>query len=310
MFRRLLFSCANVLPGVGLDRALGDPGGRWHPVALFGRYVGALQQRLWADARLHGVALCAMSVVPPVAATWLLWRRFPRLSNALALATALGGTTLERTGLQVAAALEREDVEAAREWVPWLCSRDPQSLDADGIARATVESLAENVSDAVIASLFWSAFGAPMVVLHRCTNTLDAMVGYRNERYRNFGWACAKLDDALAFLPARLCAALFVADSFLQGRGRAAVRAWREDAPAHPSPNAGPVEATAAAALGVRLGGATQYAHGVEHRPVLGRGRPPGPRDVRAAVRLIRRTQCAAVGISVAVGAFMARSGA
>ncbi|AZA11851.1 adenosylcobinamide-phosphate synthase CbiB [Corynebacterium gerontici] len=310
VFRRLLFSCANVLPGVALDRAVGDPGGAWHPVAVFGRYAGALEQRLWADDRARGAVFCALSVAPPVAASWWVWRRFPHLSNAAALAVALGGTTLERTGVKVAHDLERGDVEAARAWVPWLCSRDPHSLDADGIARATVESLAENVSDAAVASLFWSAFGAPWVVLHRCANTLDAMVGYRNERYRNFGWACAKLDDALAFIPARLCAALFVAASFPEGRGREAIRAWREDASAHPSPNAGPVEATAAAALGVCLGGATRYAHGVEQRPVLGRGRAPRAGDVRAAVRLIRRTQWCAVGVSVALGALVARSGA
>ncbi|GGG71333.1 cobalamin biosynthesis protein CobD [Corynebacterium pelargi] len=310
MLHRLLSSCANIVPGVVVDRLIGDPGGSAHPVAIFGTYANFLKSRMWADSKLRGLAFWLAAVSPPVAATTFAWRRWPRSTNALVLAFCLGGTTLERTGLKVASDLSRGDVEAARYWVPWLCSRDSQRLDADGIARATVESLAENVSDAVVASLCWSVAGAPAVVLHRAANTLDAMVGYRNERYANFGWASAKLDDALAFIPARLSAATFVLLASFKKRGGAAIRAWQRDAPSHPSPNAGPVEATAAAALGVQLGGATEYAHGVEMRPILGTGRAPGPNDVKAAVRLIRRAQLVAAAAAVALGACVARSGA
>lgn len=135
----------------------------------------------------------------------------------------------------MARALAHGDTATARTLVPWLCSRDPNKLDEQGIARATVESLAENTSDATIAPLVWSVFGAPAVVGHRCVNTLDAMVGYKNERYSEFGWAAAKLDDVLAYVPARVTAVVHVGAAAVMGRGRSAVRAWREDAPSTPA---------------------------------------------------------------------------
>ena len=218
----------------------------------------------------------AACVLPPTLVVAGVAKRAPRLATAVALWAALGGTSLERTGMRMAQALGSGDEDAARGWVPWLCSRDPERLDAPGMARAAVESVAENTSDAAIAPLVWAAVaGAPGVVAHRCVNTLDAMVGYRNERYRNFGWAAAKLDDAMAWVPARLTAVVHTGFAALHGRGGAALRAWRDDAPSHPSPNAGPVEATA------------------EKRPYLGEGPAPTVQTVREAVRLSRWTQLA-----------------
>src|SRR5699024_4113897 len=128
-------------------------------------------------------------VIPPVVVSAAAYRRWPATTTAVTLWACLGGSLLERTGNRMADHLEADRVEQARGLVPWLCSRDPELLDAPGIARATVESLAENTSDAAIASLFWAGVaGAPGVVAHRCINTLDAMVGYRNDRYRDFGW--------------------------------------------------------------------------------------------------------------------------
>lgn len=297
-------SLLGLTAGVVADRLIPDPNNKWHPVAVFGRYAGWLEDRLYQPSKFAGVGYVVACVLPPVAGTWLLAQRYPHLTLAVALWVALGGTTLERTGENMAAALESGNLDAAREIVPWLCSRDPSVLDADDIARATVESLAENTSDAAIAPLCWAIAGAPGVALHRTVNTLDAMVGYKNDRYQEFGWAAAKLDDVLAFSPARLTAALHVGYATVCGRGGEAIRAWRYDAPSHPSPNAGPVEATAAAAIGVQLGGATVYPHGVELRPVLGEGTAPTIGSIRKAVRLSRVTQMGAV---VLVGLLLAR---
>lgn len=209
---------------------------------------------------------------------------------------ALGGTTLARTGRDMADRLEAGELSGAREVLPSLCGRDPEVLDADGLARAAVESIAENTSDATVAPLVWGAIaGVPGVLGYRAINTLDAMIGYRNERYRNFGWAAARVDDLANLLPARVSGALTVALAPLAGgRPGDAWRAWRRDARSHPSPNAGVAEATMAGALGVALGGRTAYRHGVEMRPVLGSGRTPQVPDLRRAVRLSNGVQLAA----------------
>ena len=292
------------IAGVVADRLIPDPGNTWHPVAIFGRYASWLEQKLYKPTKGAGIRYVAVCVLPPVVGAWLAAKNYPRLSLAMSLWAALGGTTLERTGEKMADTLEAQDLAAARELVPWLCSRDPNALDANDIARATVESLAENTSDAAIAPLCWALAGAPGVVLHRVVNTLDAMVGYKNSRYEDFGWAAAKLDDVLAVIPARLTALLHVGYAAVYGRGGQALRAWRFDAPSHPSPNAGPVEATAAAALGVQLGGTTVYSHGVELRPVLGSGEAPTSDSIRKAVRLSKLTQ---LGAAVLVGMLLVK---
>ncbi|MCX7444196.1 CobD/CbiB family cobalamin biosynthesis protein [Corynebacterium sp. P7003] len=289
-----------LLAGAVADRVIPDPP-RGHPVAVYGTGATRLEKHCYRDSRVAGCVYLVAAVAPLVAVTAAASRRAPGVTLAVCLWGALGGTMLERTGTRMADALERGDTDTARALVPWLCSRDPELLDAGGMTRAAVESLAENTSDAAIAPLVWAAVGgAPAVVAHRAVNTLDAMVGYRNTRYRNFGWAAARADDVLAWIPARVTALVHTGLAAAVGRGGEAVRAWREDAPAHPSPNAGIVEATAAAALGVRLGGPTVYAHGTEDRPILGTGREPDVRALRDAVRLSRRTQAIVVA-----GAFL-----
>ncbi|HEX5568678.1 MAG TPA: CobD/CbiB family cobalamin biosynthesis protein, partial [Streptomyces sp.] len=186
--------------------------------------------------------------------------------------------------------------------LPRLCGRDPRALDADGIARAVVESVAENTSDAVVGALVWGAVGgAPGLAGFRAVNTLDAMVGHRSPRYRRFGWASARLDDVVGWPGARLTALLAV----LAGpEPREARRAWRADAHRHPSPNAGVVEAAFAGALGVRLGGTLSYGGRVEHRPPLNTaGRPAGAADIERAVRLSRRVGALALAVCAAAGA-------
>ncbi|MFG2130085.1 cobalamin biosynthesis protein [Streptomyces sp. NPDC048751] len=286
------------------DLLLGDPR-RGHPVAAFGRAAGAVERVLWRDHRGWGAlhtAVCVGGVAALGAMAEKAVRRSPAGSvvlTACATWAVVGGTTLGREARAVGRALEAGDIEGARARLPHLCGRDPQALDADGIARAVVESVAENTSDAVVGALVWGAVGGvPGLLAFRAVNTLDAMVGHKSARYRRFGWASARLDDLAGWPGARLTAVLAAAAG---DDPRGAVRAWREDADKHPSPNAGPVEASFAGALGVRLGGTLSYGGRVEHRPVLnGEGRAVATGDIERAARLSRRVGLLALGVCVA----------
>lgn len=297
-----------MLVGFVLDEVFGDPS-HGHPVAGFGRLTGAVERRLYRDSRSAGAGLVGVMVGSVVVLGAVADRRPTGMAGvavtAAATWVALGGTSLCRVGDAVAEALEAGDIDAARALIPSLCGRDPNSLDEAGLCRAALESIAENTSDATVGPLVWGAVaGVPGVLGYRAVNTLDAMVGYRNQRYRNFGWAAARLDDLANLLPARLAGSLLVT---LGGAPRRTIAAWRRDSGAHPSPNAGVVEAGFAGALGVQLGGRTVYPHGVEVRPTLGSGPAPGPADLRAAVNLSRRVQRATVLTCVAVA--LARPG-
>lgn len=298
----MIFKHASALAlGMLADRIIPDPRTN-HPVALFGNYASWLERKLYRDSKPAGAAYVAACVIPPTIATAFLAKKAPNISLVLALWASLGGTTLQHTAARMAEDLDAGNLDAARTWVPWLCSRDPKSLDAAGMARATVESVAENTSDAIVAPIVWSLLGAPGVIAHRCVNTLDAMVGYRNERYSEFGWTAAKLDDLMGWAPAQLTSLIHTGFAATAGRGEEALHSWIHDAPNHPSPNAGPVEATAAAALGVQLGGETTYEYGVEQRPVLGQGPAPSTATIRKAVRLSMMVQGVAGGVVAAAG--------
>ncbi|MGW0312867.1 cobalamin biosynthesis protein [Streptomyces flavidovirens] len=289
------------------DLVLGDPR-RGHPVAAFGRAAGAVESLLWRDHRGWGAAhtlVCAGGAAGAAALASRAVRRSPAAALALTAAATwavVGGTSLGREARAVGSALEAGDIEVARERLPHLCGRDPQSLDAQQIARAVVESVAENTSDAVVGALVWGAVGGvPGLVAFRAINTLDAMVGHKSAKYRRYGWASARLDDVAGWPGARLTAALAAVAAVSGGDPRGAVRAWRADAAKHPSPNAGPVEASFAGALGVRLGGTLSYAGRVEHRPVLNAaGRPVGVPDIERAARLSRRVGALALVTAVA----------
>ncbi|SUA42857.1 cobalamin biosynthesis protein [Nocardia africana] len=279
-------------------------------MALFGTAAAALESAWYRDARTAGVVheiVLVGGVVALSAGAQIAGRAGLGTVVTTAVGTwiALGGTTLARTGRDMADRLEAGELNSAREVLPALCGRDPEVLDADGLARAAAESIAENTSDATVAPLVWGAIaGVPGVLGYRAINTLDAMVGYRNERYRNFGWAAARVDDLANLLPARVSGALTVVLApLVGGRPGDAWRAWRRDAGAHPSPNAGVAEATMAGALGVALGGRTEYRHGTEMRPVLGDGRTPQVPDLRRAVRLSNGVQLAAA-VAAAVTAY------
>jgi adenosylcobinamide-phosphate synthase len=284
-----------LLLGYLLDLLLGDPR-RGHPVAGFGHVAGRAEQRFHADSRAVGAAYTLTLVGTTAAlgsAAHRMVRHRPALDVALTAATTwavLGGASLAREAAAVHAHLERGDLAAGRDRVTHLVGRDPSRLDADGVARATVESVAENTSDAVVAPLFWGALAGPAGLLgYRAVNTLDAMVGHRSVRHRRFGWATARLDDLLNLVPARVSALLAAAAApVVAGRPGAALDTWRQHARRHPSPNAGPVEASFAGALGVVLGGTNVYAGTVEDRGALGTGRPVAPADIPRAVRLAR----------------------
>jgi adenosylcobinamide-phosphate synthase len=295
--------------GVAADAAFGDPA-RLHPVAGFGQLVSRLERRLYGDAVGRGAALVAVSLAGPLLGGVLAERaaRSRPLAGVAVTAAAtwvvLGGTSLAREGAVMAAALERGDLEAARGRLSHLCARDPSGLDGDALARATVESLAENTSDAVVAPLLWGAVaGVPGLLAYRAVNTLDAMVGYRSERYLRFGRMAARLDDAANWIPARVTGALTVlAAPLVGGSPEQAWRVLRRDGGRHPSPNAGRPEAAAAGTLGVRLGGTNVYAGHVERRPALGEGgRAPEIGDVRRAVRLGRVVGLGGAAVAVAL---------
>ncbi|WP_301546678.1 cobalamin biosynthesis protein [Gordonia sp. X0973] len=285
------------------DSAVGDPR-RWHPVAGFGRGAAALERAWWAPSRLRGACYAAVCVGFAAVAGAVLGR-LGTVGTAVAVWIALGGKSLAAVGESMADALEAGDLEVARELVPSLCGRDPAALDEAGMCRAAVESIAENTSDAAVAPLLAAAVGgAPGVLAYRAINTLDAMVGYRTERYREFGWAAARLDDAANYLPARLTGVLA---ALCGPRPRRAVAVWRRDAGSHPSPNAGVVEASFAGALALSLGGTTVYRGHTEQRPVLGDGARPSVADLRAAVRLSRRVRAAATVVAVGVAVLARR---
>lgn len=290
-----------------VDGWVGDPP-RWpHPVRWIGALVAALERLARPRARgpraelAVGAALTAATVATSAGAAWAVLRVagaiHPLLADGvtgLGMAALLARRSLADAVRSVWVPLHAGDLNLARAAVGQIVGRDTDRLDTGEVARAAIESVAENTSDGVIAPLFYALIGGlPLLVAYKAVNTLDSMIGYRNDRYLYFGRAAARLDDAANWVPARLAAlALAAAAALLHRRGARAWRAALADAPRHPSPNAGWPEAAMAGALGVRLGGTNFYGDVPSHRPVLhGTGRPPAAADLPAAVRLMQ-TAC------------------
>ena len=297
---------AGLVLGAALDQLLGDPR-RGHPVAAFGRLAAAVERRTWADRRAAGV-LHVTALVAGAAGLGVALDRGSRGRPALRLLvtaattwTVLGGRSLQREAQTLARQLAADDVVAARRQIRNLVGRDPSRLDADELARACVESVAENTSDAVVAPLLWgAAAGIPGLLAYRAVNTLDAMVGHRSPRYLRFGWAAARLDDVVNLVPARVSGLLGVGLApLVGGRPADAWRAWRRDAAQHPSPNAGVVEASFAGALGVRLGGTNVYDGVAEDRGTLGGDRAVAVADIARAARLSLLVGTASAGLTL-----------
>ena len=284
--------------GVVADRWLGEPPVRWHPVAWFGTGMGALERVMWRSSRCTGASYTAVGV----GGAWLVGvglRRAigPGPAAAVATAVAVAGRMLDAEGAAVAQLLADGDLDGARERVRSLVGRTTADIDEAGIARAVVESIAENTTDAVVAPALWAAVGgAPAVLAYRAANTLDAMVGHHTDRYERFGWASARLDDVLNLVPARVAAAAVVLRR--PNRARAVLRAVTVDAHRHPSPNSGVIEAAFAASLGLGLGGANRYGDRIEDRGRLGDGPDPTGADIVRAVQL-RRSVTLLVGAGI-----------
>ncbi|MEX0658047.1 MAG: adenosylcobinamide-phosphate synthase CbiB [Egibacteraceae bacterium] len=298
------------LGGWLVDLAGGDPR-RGHPVALYGELADRLEQRIWRDRRSAGVAYATALVAAPTLLTAAAQQHLSPRSRTLLLVAvtwaALGGRSLTREATAVGNAVAAGDLDTARRRLPALVGRDPTGLGGPELCRAAVESVAENTADAVVAPLVYAALAGPAgVVAHRCANTLDAMVGHRCARYGRFGWAAARLDDVLGWLPARATALLAAACApAVGGQPRRALAVCRRDGRAHPSPNAGRCEAAFAGALGVRLGGTNHYSDHVEVRGPHGDGPAPDPADVGRAVTLSRLVGLA--GALLAAGLIAAR---
>ena len=331
-----LLTSALILPlALALDAWLGEPR-RFHPLIGFGRLALALETRFHGDARWRGALALTLLVLPPVLITALAaGQPWSPLLDLLVLYLAIGWRSLGEHAGRVEEALCTGDLAGARGGVGMIVSRDTATLDEVGIAKATVESVLENGNDAIFGALFWCLIaGAPGAVLYRLTNTLDAMWGYRNERYRRFGWAAARLDDLLNWAPARLTALSYaLAGGYALARGdalaggnaraggdvlaegqsraggdvlaggharaggyRAALACWRAQGPGWKSPNAGPVMAAGAGSLGIQLGGPAIYHGATQVRPPLGMGRPARAEDIGRALRLIRQALAIWVG--------------
>ena len=275
-----------------LDFLVGEPR-RWHPLVGLGWYADRVEAALNPGGRggILAGGLATTLVVLPVLGVALVVSALPSpyglVAAVILLWVCIGHCSLAEHGMAVYRPLMDEDLGAARERAGMMVSRDTRGLDETAIARATTESLLENGADAIFASLFWFLVaGLPGLLLHRAVNTLDAMWGYRSERFNRFGRVAARLDDVLNWIPARLTALGYA----LAGRTRMALRCWKTQARAWESPNAGPVMAAGAGALGVQLGGRAPYHDGWRERPLLGYGEDPDALTIPAAITLIQRS--------------------
>jgi adenosylcobinamide-phosphate synthase len=279
-----------LVAGIVLDLLLGEAR-RWHPLVGFGRLAGFLERRLnRGGARLlRGAGAWMLAVLPLSLCCAVLADAAGLWLHAVLLYVCLGLRSLRDHTLPIYAALSAGDLAQARLLTARIVSRDTATANEPDLAKASAESLLENGNDAVFGTLFWFVVaGGPGAVLFRLANTLDAMWGYRNERYTLFGRFAARTDDVLNYLPARLTALSYV---LLAGAGRGrAWRCWRTQAPMWSSPNAGPVMASGAGALGVSLGGAATYDGEVEQRPALGSGPAATAADILRAWRLVSTT--------------------
>jgi adenosylcobinamide-phosphate synthase len=273
----MLLGTLDILPALllalALDAGLGDPTWLWqrvsHPVAVAGRAIEQLDRTLNRDEapdlhrRIAGAAAVSILLVASFSIGMVIHLLLIQFSwgwmiEALLMATLLAQNSLYRHVEAVARALATGSLQQARHAVRHIVGRDPESLDRPAVARAAIESLAENFADGVVAPLFWGLlFGLPGMMVYKAANTADSMIGHRTQRHEAFGWASARFDDLLNLIPARL-SGLLIAIASLRDFG-AAVDRMLKDAPRHRSPNAGWPEAAMAGALGIALAGPRTY---------------------------------------------------
>ncbi len=301
-----------LLVAVLLDTLFGDPK-RFHPLAGFGRVAFKIESFLYgaqsinnSQRRFRGVVAWSFVVLPLVALTAWLTQDSASVSliiGTLLLYVALGSQSLGQHAMAVSTALVNKDIVQARQQIQMMVSRDTEKMQDSDISRATIESVLENGNDAIFAAIFWFLIlGAPGVVLYRLANTLDAMWGYRNQRYHAFGWFAARVDDGLNWVPARLTALTYA----LVGKTRQALYCWKTQAKQWKGFNPGVVMSTGAGALGLELGGTAQYHGQAVARPVLGQGEQPNALDIKRSVQLVQRSLWLWLIVIFIVGVFYA----
>ena len=307
-----------VLGGFLLDALFGDPAWLPHPVVLMGRCISALEKQLRTalpktprGELAGGAAVAAVLPLGTLAVTGLACWAAARLHPALGLALqmlwcgqALAAKGLAQESRNVYKELAKGDLPAARRAVARIVGRDTQNLTAAGVTRAAVETVAENTSDGVIAPLLYMLLGgAPLALTYKAINTMDSMLGYKNEKYLYFGRCAAKLDDAANGLPSRLAALLWVAAAALTGNSaRGAWRIWRRDRRRHASPNSAQTESACAGALGVQLAGPAYYFGEYYDKPTIGDPlREIEPRDILRANRMMYAESLLALVLGLAV---------
>lgn len=297
----------SVIAGFVLDCLLGDPLGALHPVALIGKMIAFLEKKLRGrfpdtpKGQRSAGALMALLVVllgtlggaVPLALAWLVhpWAYF--LVSSFLCWQCFAARCLMTEAKKVTAALNGEGLEAGRRQVATLVGRDTENLTRTQVIKATVETVAENTSDGVIAPLFWMALGgAAGGLFYKSINTMDSMVGYKNERYLHFGRFAARLDDAVNYIPSRLSALAMIAGAFvLKMDGSNAFRIWKRDRRKHASPNSAQTESACAGALHIQLGGSASYFGRIVEKPTIGDpDRTPEDEDVDRACRLMYGT--------------------
>jgi adenosylcobinamide-phosphate synthase len=286
-----------------LDHLLGEPK-RWHPLVGFGALAQSVEQFFYAKiannaprrgARekelrdfISGIVAVLLLLLPlTILAYWVIrFTPYAWLFETLILYFTLGARSLNEHATKVCHALLRGKSNEARRFTSYLVSRDTSAMSEQDMSRATIESTLENGCDAVFAPLFWFLVGgAPAALFYRLANTLDAMWGYRTTRYIRFGWAAARLDDLLNFIPARLTALTYA----IVGQFTNALSCWRKQGAIWKSPNAGPVMSSGAGALKLQLGGPALYHGELQKRPMLGKGREPAGNDIMRATQLLQR---------------------
>ena len=267
-----------------LDYFLGEPR-RFHPLVGFGK-LADYTEKYFYGGRGMGVFATLVLVTPFVVLTGYIYYLFPVATSIIILYFALGGNSLQLHARSISGALKNGELFEARRRTGMIVSRDTKNLDETALSKATIESVLENGNDAIFGALFWFLIGgAPGVLCFRLVNTLDAMWGYRNERYLKFGWACARADDVMNYIPTRLTAFSYA----FGGSFRRALQAWKKQGGTWKSPNAGPVMASGAGSLGLSLGGSAVYGARTEERQVLGGGREPDADDIDRSLSLLRR---------------------
>ena len=310
--------CWAVLGGFVLDAIFGDPAWLPHPVVLMGKAITALEKRLRTQfPKTPQGELCGGAVLAAIlpVGTFLITALVCRLAAALHplaglavqmfwCAQALAAKGLVQESRNVYKELQKQDLPAARKAVARIVGRDTQNLTTEGVTKAAVETVAENASDGVIAPLLYMLLGgAPLALTYKAINTMDSMLGYKNQKYLYFGRAAARLDDVANYLPSRLAGLLWVAAAALTGSSaRGAWKIWRRDRRNHASPNSAQTESACAGALGVQLAGPAYYFGEYYDKPTIGDAlRPVEPKDILRADRMMYAESLLALALGIAL---------